>query len=70
MFKVLKEIFSDKNGQLSLMRVMCYTCLLMAIAICIIGLIKDKLPDYNIQIIEWLSYAFMGKWGQKVIEGK
>ena len=67
---MFKEIFSDKNNQLSIMRIMCFLCLVMAIALCLLGVIRDKLPEYQTQIITWLSYAFTGKIGQKIIEGK
>jgi len=65
---MIKEIFSEKDGQLSLMRFMCFGCFLMAVFLCIYGVIFNCIEIYHIQIIEWLGFAFVGKVGQKFVE--
>ena len=66
--KLIREIFSESDGQLSLMRLMCFMCLCMAIGYSIFGIITKQSVVADCAL--WLGYAFAGKVGQKIFEGK
>jgi len=66
----IPNFLQDDTGNYSLMRLMCFGCFLVAVTICIVGLIQNNLDRYHISIAEWLGFAFTGKVGQKIVENK
>ena len=60
--EILKQFFTEDNNRMSLMRLMCFICLLNAIVLC-------YLPSGTIASVSmWLGVAFGSKLIQKPME--
>lgn len=62
-------MFKESSGKVSLVRVMCFSCLVVGLALPIATFFTDRsMMDVQGTIFALLGCAFTGKVGQKAVE--